>query len=690
MRFPGQAFVLASLLLALGACGGSDGSHPSPPPDDPPVVVDPLVVNSLLDTETPAAGVVTLRSALASARSGQRITFAPSLDGGTIALSIVGAEHTVLKGEVMGMRDEPSGPVSYLKGYFERDYGRSALYARKDVIIDASSLPQGITLAWSMGTQPAARVLAVYGNLTLTNVSITGGRSVTEQLAVVNPDDQPWTLGRGAAVAVWGVAKLTDCQLYDNAAEGDFDSSRDRGAFGGAVYADIVDISRCVISGNSVAGAGAAGGGVYSVGGAENPASVSRIDRSTVTGNRLRALMAYGAGVYSDGGSIGQAKTLRVTNTTIARNLIEPDPRLPPFLLRMGYWRAAAVYISNGYLELQGCTIVENRTRGVPRTDSLGRPNLAGAVAATVGNAHAVEDMVIGHSIIAGNTVEAIGASTYPQDVFTGSLFYFRSGGYNRFGTLDFSQILVPVGLPNWHSMIRKQYPQPGDLHGVAVGDVLDLAGGVTLSTSILSVGEQPGTLVPLHYRPQGSALGQVPAGSYGIDETIGEYRVYSGTDNFLSILLQRIEALYGLPNFAATFTGDFEAFLRAVDTDPATEGLQPYVNPDGVPILTLAATKFFGPAQVWPRELENYPYIEFWHRLDAYLAAQSIPGLGPEVLGEAQWRRLFTAGYLKENTQIRMTITQRQAMTMQRSELDQLGHSRGTEAADIGAIEAP
>ena len=685
MRYHRRSFFLATL-LALGACGGGDGGSSQPPP--PPT--DVLVVNTLTDSATPAAGVVTLRSALESAKSGDRITFDPSLDGGTIALSIVGAEHTVLKGEVMGMRDEPSGPVSYLKGYFERDYGRSALYARKDVVIDASNLPRGITLAWSMGTQPAARVLAVYGNLTLTNVAITGGHSVTEKLNVVTPDDQPWTLGRGAAVAVWGVAKLTDCRLYDNHAEGDFDSSRDRGAFGGAVYADIVDITRCVISGNSVAGAGAAGGGVYAVGGADNTATVSRVDRSTITGNRLRALMAYGGGVYSDGGGIGNAKTLRVTNSTIARNLVEPDPRLPSFLLRAGYWRAGAIYISNGYLEVEGCTIVENRTRGVPRTDSLGRPNLAGAVAATVGNAHAVEDMVIGHSIIAGNVVEPIGAAAYPQDVFTGSLFYFRSQGYNRFGTLDFSQILVPVGLPDWHSLIRKHYPQAGDLDGVAVGDVVDLTGGVTLSTSIESVGEQPGTLVPLHYQPRGSALAQVPAGSYGISETVGEYRVYSGDDNFLAILLARIERQYALANFAATFTTDFENFLQTVDSDSTAAGVQPYRDPNGNAILTLAATRFFGPAQTWPRELENYPYIEFWHRLDAALAARAIPGFGQELLGSAQWRKLFASGYLDENPQIRVTLTTWQSMTAQRSDLDQVGHSRGTGPADIGAIEAP
>ena len=171
-------------------------------------------------------------------------------------------------------------------------------------------------------------------------------------------------------LAVWGVARLSDCRLHDNHVEGDFDSSRDRGAFGGAVYADIVLMQRCVVSGNSVLGGGAAGGGVYAVGGADDDRSVSSIDRSTVSGNAIRGLFAYGAGVYSDGGGIGNSKTLRVTNTTIARNLAEPSPGLPPFLLAMGYWRGGGVYLSNGYLELQGTTIVENKVRGVPRWGS--------------------------------------------------------------------------------------------------------------------------------------------------------------------------------------------------------------------------------------------------------------------------------------------------------------------------------
>ena len=132
---------LSAILAALTVSGCNRSSSSSPLP--------PIVVNSLLDLADPPPGTVTLRAALAAAASGQAVTFDPALDGGTIALSIVGDDHTVLKGEVMGIRDEPSGPVSYLVGYFDRDYGKSALYKVGDVVIDASALPAGITIAWT-------------------------------------------------------------------------------------------------------------------------------------------------------------------------------------------------------------------------------------------------------------------------------------------------------------------------------------------------------------------------------------------------------------------------------------------------------------------------------------------------------------------------------------------------------------
>ena len=318
-RLQARAGIAVLALVALSmftACGGgsSGGGAIAPLPT--------LVVNSLLDDASPPDGTVTLRSALASAGTGQRITFDSSLSGGTIDLIYVAEEHTVLIGEVMGF-DEADN-ISFLVGYHNRDYGRSALYADKNVVIDASSLADGITLAWR-GAEPA-RVLAVAGSLTLTNVSITGGNSVFDVAADVgqHPDDnQESTLARGAGVAVWGVATLSDCRIYDNHAAGDdADQSRDGGAFGGGVYADTVVMSNCIVSGNTVSGAGAAGGGVFSVGGRDTGANISSISESTISENRITGIFAYGAGVYSDGGGIGMSTRLHVENSTIARNLV--------------------------------------------------------------------------------------------------------------------------------------------------------------------------------------------------------------------------------------------------------------------------------------------------------------------------------------------------------------------------------
>jgi hypothetical protein len=530
-----------------------------------------IVVNSLGDEEAPAPGTVTLRTALALCVPGQTITFHPGLDGGTITLTRVAEEHTTLKGEVMGMNyDTPTGvPISYLVGYFDRDYGASALYARKNVAIDASSLPRGVTIACGSGI--TARVMAVYGDLALTNVAVTGGTSVAVPIPATEWD-QTATLARGAGLAVWGTARLSRCTIYDNVCNKDADtgSSRDRGAFGAGLYADLVDLKDCVIAGNDIHGSGASG-----------------------------------AGVYSDGGGIGKSKTLELRNCTVARNVIECLSPVP-----YGYWRGGGIYMSNGRLVLHGCTVVENRVTGAWRIDNLGKPSLAGGVAATIGDAHGVESMTISHCILAGNTVTRVSGGTTAEDVFTGSLVHFKSGGCNRIGAVNFDQILVPLGV--WESLCRKHYPQAGDEDGVALADVVDLDGGVAFSNSIVRAGGGPGDFVPLYYRPRGTALDGVPA-STTPRELYGDYSVLWGaTDNFLEIVLARLEARLGEAGFAAAFQSDFEAFLQTVDSDSATAGAQPYPDPAGNPILTLADTAFFGPAETWPRELYNYPWIHF------------------------------------------------------------------------------
>ena len=686
-------------LAVLSGCGGSSSGG-----GDGGAQLPEIVVNSLLDDTAPPAGTVTLRSALASASSGQRITFDPVLNDSTINLIFVGEEHTVLVGEVMGF-DTPNN-ISFLVGYFDRDYGRSALFADKDVVIDASNLPDGIIVNWD-GAEPA-RVLAVSGDLTLTNVGITGGNSVFDAADDIgqHPDDtQTSTLARGAGLAVWGVARLRNCAIYDNHAVGDSqDTSRDGGAYGGGVYADTVVMDNCIVSGNTISGGGAAGGGVFSVGGRDTRATVSSIRGSTITENRITGLFAYGGGVYSDGGGIGMSTTIHIENSTLARNLVEP-PLLPSFLfglLDIGYWRGGGLYMSNGFMEVQSSTITENQVFGRSRTTELDKRNMAGGIAATIGNAHAVEDMIIGHSIVVGNTVHEIdgidsGAYTignvYPHDIFSGSVFEFRSMGYNRIGVIDFAQILVPIGEPFWASLSRRHYPQVDDADGVLLGDVL---GNATLSTFINSFGAEGDPFAVLYYEPTGSALDRLPGGGYNVTEVVAELDGLPGEGKnplLLPLMLDQIQDVYAQANFESEFRTYFEGYLS--DIDPDTTGNQQYQNCDNITINTIEQAFWCGPSQTWPQFEYNHAYIDFWHHLDLALAGEipavnvdQINSLGPAVINDEVWTSLFGIGNSFFNG-ITVQLSERNLGVNPLSS-DQLGNSRPADTlADIGAVES-
>jgi hypothetical protein len=333
-----RAAALAGGLPLAAACGEDEAPWTT------------VEVNSLEDLAEPPAGTVTLRSAVAGASGRTWITFAPPLDGGTIELVLVGEAHSILKGEVYA-----PGFV----GYQERDYGRSALYARGDLAIDASALPNGIAIVWA-GELPA-RVLAVYGDLTATNVTIASGHARAEP---IDDPAQPQTLGRGGGLAVWGTATLRDCTVSGNRAEGDLGPSRDRGAYGGGIYANGLSLEDCVVAGNVAVGYGAAGGGIYSVGGADNPrgrGSDASLFATTVSGNRVTGQHAYGGGIFSLAGGPANLAWMHVENCTVARNLVEDHEGVAGG----GYYRGGGIYLGGGSLSLLASTVAENEVHGV-------------------------------------------------------------------------------------------------------------------------------------------------------------------------------------------------------------------------------------------------------------------------------------------------------------------------------------
>lgn len=628
-KAPATACAIALVLAAAGiGCAGDSGSGSG---GGVPVAT----VSSAGDYSGPVFGSQSLRQALETIPSGGRVTFDEELNGATITLTEVGEEHSILKGEAY------QGPT--FLGYIERDYGRSAIYLKKNIMIDASNLPDGITIAWGGGEDDPARVLAVYGDLVMKNVTITGGVSKAEAL----PGDQPFTLARGGGLATWGTAELENCVFRGNRVEGDLNPARDRGAFGGGIYANLLLLSDCVVSGNSARGYGAAGGGVYTVAGEGMPEEASVFKRSSICGNRVTAQHAYGGGIFSEGGGRGGDNWLEIENCTIARNLAEDNPDLgetgtgppPP----QYYYRGGGVYMTNGSLRVQSCTIAENEVTGVPALFK-DKPNLSGGgVAATIGDAHVVEHMSITHSIIVGNKVN--GAA---DDIYTGSLLHFTSGGYNVFGAVDFSEILVPI--PTWWSLSRKHYPKVGDIEGQDIGAVLDLT-LIGSHPDIKSAGVMPGDSAPLWYPPAGPAVDHIPSNGYELRHLVAQYAVSAGhDDDFLFQVLEVLRYDYGMgPTF-----GDS---------------------------LDYAGVTWQGADESWPSDPANDDWIKFWRDLDSLIG----DSMGPGILEDDFWSHVGE-GPLGPNIYVDIT-TERSRYAL--PALDQSGRRRPRGAAgDSGAAE--
>jgi len=618
-----------ALLLGNLACGDSPAI--SPPPSNE------LVVNSAEDVAQPPSGTVTLRSALDQATTGQPIAFDSTLDGAIIELSIIGEEHATLLAETYnGMT---------FQGYAERDYGKSALFARKNVILDATSLPDGITIKWTGGDATPARVLAVYGNLTLRNVSITGGYSQAE--AIAGSTTQPYTLARGGGLAVWGTLTLDHSSVYGNKIVGDNEASRDRGAYGGGIYANGLQLTNSIVSGNTALGYGAAGGGIYSVGGADatgGHGNDTSLSQCVISGNRVTAQHAYGGGVFTLSGGPNNLATMTITNCTIARNLAEDNPNLPD--AGQFYYRGGGVYMGGGSLAVISSTIAENEVNGTLAIFS-GKPNMGGGgVAATIGNAHVVEDVQLQHSIVIGNKLNGT-----PADWFAGSLINFYSYGYNRIGALDFSQILVPC--PEWMDLSRKHYPEPGDADGLALADVLDL-NTIQHHSTILSAGTDAGQPIVLWYSPGTAATDQIPSAQYSFNITRAGYEGYgAATDDFLNHLLDKLRTEHE-DELGADFGSEFG---------------------------DLTGTTWYGPAQTWPSDPQNAPWIAFWRALDTDLNGR----LGTAGLNDNFWST-YQTGPVSQNVSITVTS---EAYSAQLINSDQQGHSRPHGGkGDVGAIE--
>jgi len=658
----GVAVFPGIIILTITGCGSNNKPAPTPTPTPTP---SPTEVTSLADGATAPTGTVTLRSAWAAAlQNGKAITFDSSLNGKTIQLSVVGEAHSTLKGETYN-------GMAYL-GYAERDYGKSALYAKGNITIDASSLPNGITISWTGGDTNPARVLGVYGDLTLNNVAVTGGYALAEAL----PDNtaQPYTIARGGGLAVWGTATLVNCTIAGNKIQGDNGAARDRGALGGGIYANGLSIQNCVISGNAAKGYGAAGGGIYSVGGSDNTSGAVNdvtINGCVISGNRTTGQSSYGGGLFTLGGGPTNQAYVHMTNCTVARNLAEDDPELlatsPIFTL---YTRGGGIYMGGGSMTITSSTIAENEVHGVVNPAGSA-PNLGGGgIAETIGNAHTVEYLVMRHCLVVGNTLSKSNLTDPPttpptvieSDMFTGSLLHFYSEGYNLIGALDFSQILVPAPPPDelWRDLNRKHYPKVGDRDGVAIADVLD-PDAIHLPLNIVSVGTDAGDPAVWYYLPRGDALNKIPSGQYQVQALMAGYSPFGSgsmrSDN-------------------ETWDG---YFLGEVLADLQTNYTAQLGDSFAGPTFDPSQMMWYEAPNSWPSDGRNAPWIKFWRNLDTAIAGR----LGTAGLNDDYWEAFPATSLDPQITLTRSTETRQ----VQLVSTDQLGKARNS-PGDIGAIE--
>ncbi len=237
-----------------------------------------ITVTSPFDTTTPE-GDVTLREAILAANTDasvdgsaagngpDRIVFDPSLDGAVIQVF-------------------------------------SEFEITESLIIDASALPQGITLN-ARSDNRLLNYTHAFGNLTLNQIALTNARTMGSNPLGGGSDNS----GAGIRFLSVGTLTLRDSTVKDSGTTG-------LRADGGGIYSDAgsVVLIDSTVSGNFTESAGAEGGGIFTQSGAVT------LTNSTLSGNRTEGANAEGGGLFTGSGEVTLNHSTVTNNSTIGMN----------------------------------------------------------------------------------------------------------------------------------------------------------------------------------------------------------------------------------------------------------------------------------------------------------------------------------------------------------------------------------
>lgn len=314
-------------------------------------------------------GAGSLRQAVALARPGDILRFAPALSGKTIALA--------------------GGPITL----------------DKELVLDASALPRGLLINGSrlgriFNVTADARVELV--GLTLTNGWVTGEanpggaggdgvgggiwnagtltlrRCVVANCTVVGGDGDVAGFARGGGIYNSGMLVMDRCTLSGNAAW----AGRLGTAQGGGLANDgRVTMRASTVTGNRADGGQLGrwgqGGGIYSVGPTTNEAST--ISGNVARGGGLPAGGGAGGGIFNEG-------LLLVHQSTVGGNVAEAGDGISSSAMAGGIHNI-------GQLALNQSTVSEN----------VAREGLATTGGATSGGVFSAGGLLLFNTIVAGN-----------------------------------------------------------------------------------------------------------------------------------------------------------------------------------------------------------------------------------------------------------------------------------------------
>jgi hypothetical protein len=199
----------------------------------------------------------------------------------------------------------------------------------------------------------------------------------------------------------------------------------------------------------------------------------------------------------------------------------------------------------------------------------------------------------------------------------------------------------------------RKHYPKVGDRDGVAIGQALAV-GEARRHASVLSAGPDAGEPTVLWYPPADLAVDAVPASAHAVTAVLAGYTGFgTPADDFLNHVLEQLRTAHG-----SALGSDF-----------------------GSAFGDLTGVTWYGPAQTWPSNPENQPWISFWRDLDVAIGGR----LGAIALGDDFWEDFPTASV---GPDLSMAV-QRTSRSVRLADEDQRGSPRPSGAlGDVGAIE--